>query len=290
MQLKQYFRERRILVNHALHRYFPKKDKYSQTLWKAMHYSVFNDGKRLRPILVIAAYEAVNKKSNASKNQVLLAASCALEFIHTSSLILDDLPCMDNSDIRRDKPSNHIVFGEGPALLAADALLTYAFEVLAGNVPPQYSIPLTSVLAEAVGPQGMIGGQVIDIKYRGKRASYKTLHYIHTHKTGALFVAAAIVGATLANASPKQIKALVDYSSHIGLAYQITDDILDVVKAPHHPRIVHPEVNFASTLGIEKAKKTVVELVEAAIDSIANLNHNADPMREIAKYVGKRTK
>jgi geranylgeranyl diphosphate synthase, type II len=290
MHLKQYSQERRNVVNKALHRYFPKKDKYSQTLWKAMHYSVFTNGKRLRPILAIAAYEAVNKKSDAHINKALLASCCALEFIHTSSLILDDLPCMDNSDTRRDKPSSHIVFGEGPALLAADALLTYAFEVLALNVPPKYSIPLTSVLAEAVGPQGMIGGQVIDIKYRGKRASYKTLKYIHTHKTGALFIAAATVGAILADASPKQIKALVDYSSHIGLAYQITDDILDVVQAPHHPRIVHPEVNFASTLGIEKAKKTVAELIEAAIDSISNLNHQADPMREIAKYVGKRTK
>lgn len=140
-----------------------------------MQYSVFNDGKRLRPVLAIAAYEAVNKLSDAHINKSLLASCCALEFIHTSSLILDDLPCMDNSDIRRDKPSNHIVFGEGSALLAADALLTYAFEILSVNVRPKYCIPLTSVLAEAVGPQGMIGGQVIDLKYRGKRASYKTL-------------------------------------------------------------------------------------------------------------------
>ncbi|MCX7919069.1 MAG: polyprenyl synthetase family protein [bacterium] len=289
MNLKQYFRERRNLVNHSLRRCFPKKEKYTKTLWNAMHYSVFTDGKRLRPILAIAAYEAVNKQSDAKHNEALLAACCALEFIHTSSLILDDLPCMDNSDIRRDKPSNHIVFGEGPALLAADALLTYAFEILSAKVPPKYCIPISAILAESVGPKGMIGGQVIDIKYRGRPASYKTLKYIHTHKTGALFVAAATIGATLANANAKQIKSLVDYSSHIGLAYQITDDILDVIQAPHHPRIVHPEVNFASTLGVDKAKKTVATLVNQALESIQQLNHHADPLREIAKYIGKRT-
>ncbi|MDI6783994.1 MAG: polyprenyl synthetase family protein [bacterium] len=288
MNLKEYFRSRRKFVNQSLRCCFPKKEKYSETLWKAMHYSVFTDGKRLRPILAIAAYEAVSKKANAKGSKALLAACCTLEFIHTSSLILDDLPCMDNSDTRRDKPANHIVFGEGPTLLAADALLTYAFEVLAAKVPPKYSISLTSVLANAVGPEGMIGGQVIDIKYRSRRADYNTLKYIHTHKTGALFVAAVIVGATLADAKPNQIKALVDYSSHLGLAYQITDDILDVIQAPHHPRVIHPEVNFASTLGIEKAKKTVAELVDSALKSIARLNHQADPLREIAKYVEKR--
>jgi geranylgeranyl diphosphate synthase type II len=290
MNLKQYFREQRKLVNQSLRCCFPKKVQYTKTLWNAMHYSVFTDGKRLRPILAIAAYDAVVKKPNSKQKQALLTACCALEFIHTSSLILDDLPCMDNSDTRREKPANHIVFGEGPALLAADALLTYAFEILSAKVLPKYSIPLTSVLANAVGPQGMIGGQVIDIKYRGRPANYKTLKYIHTHKTGALFVASAIVGAILADAKPKQIKALIDYSSHLGLAYQITDDILDVIHAPHHPRIVHPEVNFATTLGTEKAKKTVAELVKSALASISKLNHQAEPLREIAKYIGKRAK
>lgn len=198
-----------------------------KVLKDAMDYSLQAGGKRLRPILLLATLRAFNQDE-----KVGIPVACALEMIHTYSLIHDDLPCMDDDDLRRGKPTNHKVFGEAIATLAGDGLLTYAFQVIAEiNLPTvdaSMKIKLITELAKAAGPEGMVAGQVADIKAEGKNLTIEELEYIHLHKTGKLLTFPVVAGAILANASSEQLMSLKQFALHLGIAFQIRDDILDI--------------------------------------------------------------
>lgn len=221
-QLKSYA----LAVDKALNEYLPAAEVYPSTIHEAMRYSVFAGGKRLRPILTIAAAEAVG----GSMEQVMPVA-CALELIHTYSLVHDDLPAMDNDDFRRGRPTNHKVYGEAMAILVGDALLTQAFEVIAGTavkVSPDKVNQVTLEIARAAGSLGLIGGQVVDTLSEDQVIDGQVLEYIHRHKTGALFRVAVRAGAILSGASAEELAALTTYAEQMGLAFQIKDDLLDI--------------------------------------------------------------
>jgi geranylgeranyl diphosphate synthase type II len=225
-----YMQERVAAVDAALERVLPAESLRPETLHKAMRYSVFAGGKRLRPVLVVAGAEAVG-----GRMADVMPTACALELIHTYSLVHDDLPAMDNDDFRRGLPTNHKVFGEAIAILAGDALLTLAFRLVAENFTPAMDAGrLRDVLADvadAAGHAGMVGGQVADLESEGKRVSVDAVDYIHTHKTGALIRTALRVGARICGGTPAQIDALSAAGAALGLAFQIVDDILDVVSS-----------------------------------------------------------
>ncbi len=206
----------------------PKASGHSKALSEALRYSVLGGGKRIRPILVLASCEAAGGDPKKA-----MSAACAIELIHSYSLVHDDLPCMDNDDERRGKPSCHKKFGEATALLAGDALLTLAFQILAMNASKNSAtdakrcLEASGIIAYSAGISGMVGGQAIDLEFQGKEADLPTLDYIHTHKTGALIAASTRVGAHLAGASPQKIEALFQYGKSLGLLFQIIDDLLD---------------------------------------------------------------
>ncbi len=228
-QLKDYLAARVQLVDNALEGYLPALDTLPSNLHEAMRYSVFAGGKRIRPILLLAACEAVGGEMNKA-----LPAACALEMVHTYSLIHDDLPAMDDDDFRRGKATNHKVFGESTAILAGDALLTEAFILLSnsaawGDHAAHEMLEAIHLLARNAGSRGMVGGQVVDMEAEAKPVDLPTLEYIHTHKTGALILAAIEIGAIIGGADAIQRRALCRYGESAGLAFQIADDILDIV-------------------------------------------------------------
>jgi geranylgeranyl diphosphate synthase, type II len=228
VDIRRYLQEQRALVDDALARYLPGEEHYPQAIFQAMRYSVFAGGKRVRPILAIAAAEAVGGTAAD-----VLPLACALECIHTYSLIHDDLPALDNDDYRRGRLTNHKVFGEANAILAGDALLTFAFELMGDAQHWQQFVPARVVqvmreVAYAIGTFGMIGGQVVDLEMEGRDLDLPALQYIHAHKTGALIRVSVRSGAILGGGSPAAVEALTHYGTHIGLAFQIMDDILDV--------------------------------------------------------------
>ncbi len=305
MTLKQYLKIKRREIDQGLKSCLPKVEKEVPSLWKSMNYSLFSKGKRIRPVLMYAVYDSLHHPQSPSADgrisarwnptkkeekfkKVVCATACAIEIVHTSSLILDDFPCMDNAAIRHEKPTNHIVFGEAIAMLAADALLTYAFELLAREVPGELGIELIRHLAQTVGTKGMIGGQTMDIQSRGKVIDYETLMYIHQHKTAALFEYAARAGALLAQANPTEVDTIVRYAADLGLAYQITDDILDTIETGEVPSTVHPEVNFVSIMGKDNAKRKLDELIQCTKQHLSRLNFRGDILPQIADYVESR--
>jgi geranylgeranyl diphosphate synthase type II len=229
LDLQRYFNEKVELVNGALDRLLPPEDQYPRTLHRAMRYSMFAGGKRLRPILVIASAEAVGGSGEAVTKAVLNTA-CAFECIHTYSLIHDDLPAIDNDDLRRGRATCHKVFGEAAAILAGDALLTIAFELMASSVSDDNASSMRVVheISRAAGSTGMIGGQMVDIESEGKDIDSALLEHIHIHKTGALILSAVRCGAILGRASENELENLTRYGEAVGLAFQIADDILDV--------------------------------------------------------------
>src|ERR671924_1197192 len=228
VDLVRYLQEQRALVDAALWRYLPGEENHPQGIFQAMRYSVFAGGKRVRPILAIAAAETIGGTADD-----VLPLACALECIHTYSLIHDDLPALDNDDYRRGRLTNHKVFGEANAILAGDALLTFAFELMGDarhwqQFVPERVVPVMHEVAYAIGTFGMIGGQVVDLHMEGQDIDLPALQYIHAHKTGALIRTSVRSGAILGGGSPAAVKALTQYGTHIGLAFQIMDDILDV--------------------------------------------------------------
>ena len=228
LDLKKYLERRRRQVDKALDRWVAGEEEFPPQVHQAMRYSLFAGGKRLRPILALAAAEAVGGKAAEA-----LPVACALELIHTYSLIHDDLPAMDDDDLRRGRPTSHKVFGEAAAILAGDALLTEAFRLMARpdlmkNVPPGGASQAIHTLALSAGSQGMVGGQVMDMASEGGEIKPDILEYIHTHKTGALIGAAVAVGAVIGGGSPREVRALEEYGRKMGLAFQIMDDLLDV--------------------------------------------------------------
>ena len=298
MNLHEYLQEKAAIVNKELEQLMPAKDRYPATIHQAMRYSIFAGGKRLRPILCLAAAEAVSKEAAQFP---LLPAACALEMLHTYSLIHDDLPAMDNDDYRRGKLTNHKVFGEGIAVLAGDALLTYGFEVLlrfARQFPDkERALQVVEEIAIAIGTEGMIGGQVVDIESEGKKESALSeanLAYIHTHKTGALFRTAIRAGAILAGAREEELAALTLYAEKFGLAFQITDDLLDitgeqtVLGKPIGSDAKNAKLTYPALYGFEQAKILAKATIEEAVQALAELPGRTEPLQLLVRYLEKR--
>jgi geranylgeranyl diphosphate synthase, type II len=296
MDLKAYLAEKRAAVEVALEEYMPKPKGPAVDLIKAMNYSLFAGGKRLRPILCIAGAEAVG--GNAEK---VLPAACALELIHTYSLIHDDLPAMDNDDLRRGKPTSHKVFGEAMAILAGDGLLTEAFNMLgrldvSDGLSPEIIKRVITLIATASGWQGMVGGQSMDIRSEGKDIDSNLMDYIHSHKTGALITASVVSGAMLCGGSQPQLDNLTLYGTKIGLAFQIADDILDIEGNPEEMGkgiggdSEKGKNTFPSVYGLNESKKILTRSIESAIKAIEGFDRKADPLRAIAGYIIERKK
>ena len=295
MNIKSYLNERCRMVDEALDRYLPKEDELPFSLHKAMRYSVFAGGKRVRPILMLAACEAVGGTVEQA-----LPAACALEMIHTYSLIHDDLPAMDDDDFRRGNPTNHKVFGEAIAILAGDALLTEAFILLSANsaaavVSPSARLQVIREIAVCAGSRGMVGGQVVDMESEGSRdIDFATVQYIHTHKTGALIKASVRSGALLGGAVPEQLDAITRYGEAIGLAFQIADDILDIegttaeIGKDAGSDEARGKATYPAVIGLAESRRRAEELVDLAFSALAPFGDRADQLRDIATYIIKR--
>jgi geranylgeranyl diphosphate synthase type II len=299
MDIKKYLQEKKLIVDSALEQYFPNlpegegEVKLSNSLHKAIRHSLLNGGKRIRPILSIAAFEAVGGKGDQ-----ILPFACALEMIHTYSLIHDDLPAMDNDDFRRGKPTCHKIFGEAIGILAGDGLLTEAFKLMTNRSywdgPSNDKALILDVVhevAQAAGISGMVGGQVADIESEGKEVDLPLLQYIHTHKTGAMILASIRVGARLGGASGEALRAFTRYAERIGLAFQIIDDILNVegkaiaLGKSTGTDLSRGKATYPSLLGLEESKRRARELVELAVESLKPYGPEADPLREIARFI-----
>jgi geranylgeranyl diphosphate synthase, type II len=278
-------------VNRALDKSLPSEKTKPATIHKAMRYSLFAGGKRLRPALVIAAAEACGGKMEPA-----LPYACAVECIHTYSLIHDDLPAMDNDDFRRGKPTNHKVFGEGIAVLAGDALLTQAFEI-AAKAPKlkRYSTAqMVLEIAEASGSLQLIAGQVADLEGEGQKLSVNELKYIHERKTSALLRCSARLGGMSANCNRAQLEALSDFGYHVGLAFQVIDDILDVTQSSEQlgktagKDITAQKATYPSILGLEKSRQIATRLTNRAFAALAPLGEKAAALEALAEYLLKR--
>lgn len=276
-------------------RYLPEKTAYPGNIHESMHYSLFAGGKRLRPCLLIAAAEAVG----GSRYDVLPFA-VATEFLHTYTLIHDDLPALDNDSLRRGKPTNHKVFGEAIAILAGDALLTQAFVLMTdslgmASIPQKNLLRASHDMARALSSTGVIGGQVVDLESEGKPVDAETLEYIHIYKTGFFFKSCVRCGAILSQATVSQIKALSSFGAHIGLAFQIIDDILDITGDRETlgkdigSDIENEKATYPAFFGMEKSKAKAEELVDQAIVCLENFDERANPLREIARFFIQRT-
>lgn len=295
MDLKSYLKERCAIVDEALQRYLPGETDLPFSVHRAMRYSVFAGGKRIRPVLMLAACEAVGGTPDLA-----LPAACAMEMIHTYSLIHDDLPAMDDDDFRRGRPTNHKVFGEAIAILAGDALLTEAF-ILMSN--PEYAarvgaarlLPVIHEIGLCAGSRGMVGGQVVDMESEGKRdIDLATVQYIHTHKTGALMKASVKAGAILGGADGNSLAAMTRYGEAIGLAFQIADDILDIEGTTEQigkdagSDQARGKATYPAVMGLADSKRRAQELVDMALESISPFGEKAEPLREIARYIVSR--
>lgn len=275
------------LIVTTLEELIPVKSVYPQSIHKVMRYSLFAGGKRIRPCLVIAANEA-SGDSFGNRNAVL--AGAAIEMLHTFSLIHDDLPCMDNDDFRRGKPTAHRAFNEAIAVLGGDALCIYAFEVLSriGRVD------VIKEISHSLGTEGMIGGQVVDIESEGKKVDMETVKFIHNNKTAALIQASVKTGAMLANLSMDKQQKMSSYGKNIGLAFQVIDDILDeesttetLGKDVGSDR-KKGKATFPSVCGMEESKKYAKELVERAKNDILFLGVNGKILKNLADYIRMR--
>ncbi len=290
--LKAYLAAHRESIENALDRCLPSAKARPARLHESIRYSVLAPGKRLRPTLVLAGAEAVGGAASD-----VMPTACALECIHAFSLIHDDLPCMDNDDYRRGRLTSHKVYGDALALLAGDALLALAFQLIADNVataPADRVLPTLRLVAEASGTWGMVGGQVVDMDSQGQEVTPETLQYIHAHKTGALLTASVLAGAMLAGATPEQIAPLREYGAHIGLAFQIADDILDVTG--DEARIGKPvgsdeerdKATYPRLYGLEESRRRAHAEVEAAVQTLQAFDSHAEPLRAIARYIVER--
>jgi len=276
-------------TDRKLDEYLPKESESPQTLHKAMRYSIFAGGKRLRPALALAAAETVGGTFDEAA-----PVACALEMIHTYSLIHDDLPAMDNDDLRRGRPTNHKVFGEALAILAGDGLLTLAFETLT-RCPKAQTLPaVLASVARGAGCQGMVGGQVLDIEGEGKPASLDAVQAIHRWKTAALISASCEAGALSAGATPMEAEKMRRFGQKIGLAFQILDDILDCTSSPEQLGKTPGKdqkagkATYPSIMGLEKARAEAEGLIEAAEGDLASFGSNGCTLRELARFVVER--
>ena len=289
--LNAYMAERARAVDQALDRFLPTEALPPESLHKAMRYSVFAGGKRLRPVLVAAGAEAVGGHAEA-----VMPAACAVEMIHTYSLIHDDLPAMDNDDFRRGVPTNHKVFGEAIAILAGDALLTLAFRLLADSagVDAQRLREVVAEVADAAGSAGMVGGQVADIECEGKPADAATVDYIHSHKTAALIRASIRSGAILAGATPSELQALRAAGEALGLAFQIMDDILDITATSEElgktagKDQAQQKATYPAVHGLEVSRRRARALVADAHAALEPFGPRALPLRALGTFIIER--
>ena len=293
LDLKEYLEARRQLVEKALEAALPMKEGPEARVVEAMRYSLFAGGKRLRPILCLAAAEAVG-----GEIQTAMPAACALEMIHTYSLIHDDLPAMDNDDLRRGKPTNHKVFGEAIAILAGDGLLTEAFVLLSeyNSLLPERAVQLIGVIAKAASYRGMVGGQVVDMLSQNKPADLETVQQMHSRKTAALIRAAAESGALAGRGTEDQVAAMARYGMDIGLAFQIADDILDIegdtelLGKTTGADVARGKVTYPAAVGLENSRETARDLVNDALAALEGYDTKADPLRVLANYIVTREK
>jgi len=287
MTLEDFLRDTTTRVNAALERYLPSEKKVPETLHESVRYSIFAGGKRLRPALCVAAYEACG--GDAQKEPVWMAAA-AIEMTHTFSLIHDDLPCMDDDDMRRGRPTNHKVFGEALAVLSGDWLAVYAFDLLAKTG----DIRCIGTLAQALGSDGMLGGQVVDIQSEGKTVDLATVEYIHWHKTAALIQASLVMGGQLAHADEATLSGLADYGSRIGVAFQIVDDILDLEQTTEalgkdaKSDLARGKATYPAIVGLEASKVKARELVDQAVSDVKRLPIRSEVFELLADFIVTR--
>lgn len=286
----QELEKRKEYIDSCLKQYLTGKDAHPPVIHEAMHYAVFNGGKRLRPIMVL---EGARLAGGSGESAVPIA--CALEMIHSYSLVHDDLPAMDNDELRRGKPTCHIVFGEANAILTGDALLTGAFAVMteAAELPGVKLTNLVQVIremADCAGSQGMVGGQVIDLESEGKDIDYETLKTLHSLKTGKLFQVALRSGAIIGDMNQEGLEAVDEYAKNFGLAFQITDDILDIsgnqelLGKPTGSDARNGKTTYPGLFGLDKSREMAEACVEACIRSLQNFGSEADFLRQLAYF------
>jgi geranylgeranyl diphosphate synthase type II len=294
MDFKKYLTEQCAVVEQALARYMLPEEGPLANHIKAMRYSLFAGGKRIRPILALAAAEALHAPC-----EPLLPVACALECIHTYSLIHDDLPAMDDDDLRRGKPTCHVVFGEAEAILAGDGLLSFAFELLSHadaqqTISPVAQLKMINLIAKAIGPVGMVGGQSLDLAAEGQAISFEHLRLIHGYKTGALITASVQAGAIFGQANEEQFAALSRYGVQIGLAFQIVDDLLDVEGTTEDlgktagADAQRNKATYPAFFGVAKTKIMAKGAVDEAIAALEIFDAQAEPLRALARYIYER--
>lgn len=281
--MRLYLQNRKAIINKALNKHLYKSIKYPPVVHEAMRYSMFSGGKRLRPILVLAAAEAISRgRRSAKRDEALLKAAVAMEMIHTSSLIHDDLPAMDDDDCRRGRPSCHKKYSEAVAVITGDALIMRAFEVAAGTD----NCRVVREIADASGTRGMIGGQAVDIEPFNSKSRrqdvIRKLNFVHANKTAALIRVSLRIGAIIAGAKEEELKALDRYGRAIGLAFQVTDDILDVSE--------DEGVSYPGVYGVAQSRKKVGQLVKEAHKSLEMFNGGINKLKKLAEYIETRKK
>lgn len=277
MNIKTYLNNLKDQIDRSLDRYLPSEKEYPKAIHWAMRYSVFSGGKRIRPILAIESARVCKGVLEA-----VLPVACAIELVHTYSLIHDDLPAMDDDDYRRGRLTSHKVFGEANAILAGDALLALAFNIIAGKADPKIGLEVTRELSEAIGTKGMVGGQVVDLEFSARspkvgRSDKKTLDYINRFKTARLFEASTKMGAIAARAGRKEQVAMAKFGSHLGIAFQITDDIID-------------KEGYARIFGLDRARRESKRLIEKAKGFLNIFGTRSKALKEIADYILARTR
>ncbi|MBE7048616.1 MAG: polyprenyl synthetase family protein [Ruminococcaceae bacterium] len=284
------FEEKINQVNQSLQKYFMKNENYQMSIYDAMEYSLFSGGKRIRPVLCVACAELFGNAEDA------MPFACAIEMIHTYSLIHDDLPCMDDDDLRRGKPTNHIIYGEAMAVLAGDALLNLAFETALqhSKATPAQTLEAVKIIAESAGTEGMIGGQVIDLESEGKDVDAVTLMAMHVHKTGALMMAPAKVGALIGGGTKEDILNMEKFARYLGVAFQIKDDILDVESTteilgkPIGSDKLNEKTTFVTLYGMEQSRKMLEDYTQNAIATLEEYGDRAAFLKELSLFLLRR--
>lgn len=297
MDIKTYLNKQKTVVENGLEKYMLKAAGPFTEHIEAMRYSLFAGGKRVRPILCLAAADAITPSQSDAHE--LLPVACALECIHTYSLIHDDLPAMDDDDLRRGKATNHVLYGEAQAILAGDGLLTWAFDLMTNreynNLSAEQRLEIVQVISRAAGPLGMVGGQSLDIASENSDFPFSTLQTIHSSKTGALITCSVHAGAIGAGGSSDQIEALVTYGDHIGLAFQIVDDLLNVTSTTQElgkaagSDADRGKATYPAFFGIEETRLKAKNAVENAVDALDGFDEKAAPLRALAQYIYTRS-
>lgn len=283
------------VTDRALDRLLPPAEQVPSSIHRAMRHSVFAGGKRLRPILCMQAAATIAGNGNRPKGVEDLGS--AIEMLHTYSLIHDDLPALDNDDLRRGKPTCHVAFGEAIAILAGDALQTQAYEILAGlKCPPQAAIEIVRVIAQATGTvEGMIGGQVLDLEGEHHKPTAEMVNAIHRAKTGALIRVSLVTGGIFAGGSAEDVQRLQEFGRKAGLAFQIADDVLDVTQNSEHlgktagKDLASEKMTWPAVYGIEKSRQDAADLIAAAFDELAPYGDRANGLKAVARYLVERT-